>query len=396
MFTLGVQLRPIVLSLWALQAFATGFHPSSVHASFRHVSSRRQAKSTPVEPSRPGEAVPVRLLKNPDEIRGENRYGAINNSTIPSAKEAAVAVGVKPPKGNASKKTWQRAWRMHKRVMPLLHLGDRCKPPDSSLSLAVLWWKALSGNDILSPVADDGLSYDMLPYIQRKIVSRRLRRFFPRLHHANVEIRTSYLDRAVSKVVETMHIGPGGGSRIKVRLISLGAGYDIRSIKLMERKQIDEAIELDLPEVVEAKTKLFTQRLLKRRRSSLAQSDLPTLISVDLNKIDGIDGVRKQLEGIVCNGSAGEIWHNIFVFEGVMIYLDKEVPSALLRTCSDVLNRNGMQGSLCFADRLENVPEGDRKYAEEEMARNGWQLNDWLPKPGLARHMGSASLVAIK
>ena len=247
MFTLGVQLRPIVLSLWALQAFATGFHPSSVHASFRHVSSRRQAKSTPVEPSRPGKA----------------------------------------------------------------------------------------GR-------------------------------------------------------------PGGGSRIKVRLISLGAGYDIRSIKLMERKQIDEAIELDLPEVVEAKTKLFTKRLLKRRRSSLAQSDLPTLISVDLNKIDGIDGVRKQLEGIVCNGSAGEIWHNIFVFEGVMIYLDKEVPSALLRTCSDVLNRNGMQGSLCFADRLENVPEGDRKYAEEEMARNGWQLNDWLPKPGLARHMGSASLVAIK
>ena len=54
---------------------------------------------------------------------------------------------------------------------------------------ACLWWKALSGNDITSPVYDRELSYDLLPPVTRWMVSPRVCRWYPRLHHANVEIR---------------------------------------------------------------------------------------------------------------------------------------------------------------------------------------------------------------
>ena len=342
------------------------------------------------EPSQPGQV--VRQLKRPNEIRGSNRYGSANNSTILSPEEAAAAVGVKPANPRATKKTWQRAWRLHKRMLPILHAFDRNKPPDSSLSLAVLWWKALSGNDKFSPAYDDGLSYDLLPRGSRAVVSKRLRRFYPRLHHANVEIRTAYLDRAIANVVNEVR---KEDTTKRIRLIMLGCGYDIRSLKLRQRGFIDEAVEFDLPDVVEAKKKLFHNRLLRRRRRrGMKDQDLPIMMPIDLNQLDD---VRKKLEGIVTRGDDKSAWkqyHNIFVFEGVMIYLDDGVPSALLGICRDVLNKHGLDGSLCFADRLERIPEGNIDDGIVELNRNGWELVEWLPKPGLARHQGSARLLS--
>jgi hypothetical protein len=76
-----------------------------------------------------------------------------------------------------------------------------------------------------------------------------------------------------------------------------------------------------------------------------------------------------------------------------MIYLNEGVPRALLQITSDVLKSTGSKGSLCFADRLENIPGGDQEIAKRELLYNGWVLEEWNPKPGLARHMGSASLI---
>ena len=348
------------------------------------------SSSTGSDPTRPGQV--VRQLKRPDEIRGSSRYGSENNSTILSPEEAAAAVGVRPANPKATSKTWQRAWRFHKRMLPLLHAFDRNKPPDSSLSLAVLWWKALSGNDRSSPAFDDGLSYDLLPRGTRAVVSKRLRRFYPRLHHANVEIRTAYLDRAIANVVDEVR---QVDASTRIRLIMLGCGYDIRSLKLKKSGLIDEAVEFDLPKVVEAKQKLFRNRLLRRRRrKGMTDHDLPDMTQVDLNRLDD---VRSKLDEIVTRGVSAADWrqyHNIMVFEGVMIYLDDGVPSSLLGICSDVLNKHDLGGSLCFADRLENIPEGNLEDAIVELNRNGWDLVEWLPKPGLARHQGSARLLS--
>ena len=115
-----------------------------------------------------------------------------------------------------------------------------------------------------------------------------------------------------------------------------------------------------------------------------------------------------MLEDIVSNNnpSNGLPTANIILFEGVMIYLNEGVPHQLLELCSDVLNNDAnrinincssgnesLHNYLCFADRLDNIPGGDEELARIEMESTGWKLEDWLSKPGLARHMGVASLV---
>ena len=435
--------------------------------------------------------------------------------------------------------------------MKPLHLFDNCHPKDSKLSLACLWWKAISGNDVTSCVYDYSLSYDLLPPITRSIVSGRLCRWYPRLHHANVEIRTAYLDKSIVNVINMILKDDNDDNeqrqqqlhnhqqqqkrRKKIRLIVMGGGYDTRSIKLLEqsllqsldidsddesgrsddhyyynllrkkynrhttktqrrrrwyhrllqrlrRSKIDtnsnsssfkddttatiqtsstsgnnafanitssnydiQSYELDLPEVVIAKRKLLSKRLYRRRpwlqkfdgsKSRISSSrrgaeeeggdgnggeEYPILIEADFNDLNG---TRSLLERIVLSQHENESEDattadndggyddddvtNIIVFEGVMIYLDEGIPHALLEICSDVLRKSREQqqqqkkkntssknketpiGYLCFADRLENIPGGDEDAAQLEMESTGWELIDWLSKPGLARHMGVA------
>jgi hypothetical protein len=122
-------------------------------------------------------------------------------------------------------------------------------------------------------------------------------------------------------------------------------------------------------------------------------SEFPKLIPVDFNDVNA---TRAVLESIVLSDHEQQQQpvENIILFEGVMIYLDPGIPHALLALCSDVLLRNASSegGQLCFADRLDNIPGGDEDLARVEMESTGWKLEDWLSKPGLARHMGVASL----
>mmetsp|Transcript_3330 Transcript_3330/g.5575 ORF Transcript_3330/g.5575 Transcript_3330/m.5575 type:complete len:474 (-) Transcript_3330:271-1692(-) len=190
-------------------------------------------------------------------IRGSNKYGTNNNSTILTPSDAAQKVGVLPTK-NATKGEWQRAWKLHRGLMKPLHLMDGCRPKDSKLALACLWWKALAGNDKSSPVHDYSLSYDLLPPITRWIVSSRVCRFYPRLHHANVEIRTAYLDKALTNIINTImndyntaaassstqqqHQSMQKKKKKKIRLVVMGGGYDTRSIKLLEQSLLMQSV----------------------------------------------------------------------------------------------------------------------------------------------------------
>jgi hypothetical protein len=347
---------------------------------FRRVRSGRESRGV-------GSVMPA--VGTPGGVRGD-RYGTENNSTIPTPEQVAQKLGVKSTK-ETSAKTWKRAWRLQKKVLPLLHSMDSCRPPDSSLNLACLWWKALSGNDMSSPVYDDGLSYDILPSGFRLLVSRRLVGLYPRLHHANVEFRTAFLDQSISNILDKVEKSRNKietRNKMKTRLICFGAGYDLRTIKFLEGHKIDQAFELDLPNVVEAKEKLIGSKRLMKRRPRLSQVNMPNLIPADLNDLESL---KASVTNIV-RGNDAKHWYNIFVFEGVMIYLDEGIPSSLLKLTSSVLKEESASGSLCFADRLENVPGGDHDKGKLEMKRSGWELDEWCPKPGLARHMGSATL----
>ena len=94
---------------------------------------------------------------------------------------------------------------------------------------------------------------------------------------------------------------------------------------------------------------------------------LPSLYSVDLNKIDN---VCKMLEKILMKTYDGnnEKWHDIFLFEVVMMSLDDGVSSSLLQVCQQVLASTEQTRSLCFADKL------DKKYTWR------WQR---ICKPGI-------------
>ena len=316
-------------------------------------------------------------------------YGTMSNATILSAQDAAAAVGVKPPAANVSARRWKWAYMIQKYSTPLLHLFDRYRPPNSSLNVYCMWWKALSGNDKLSPVYDNELSYDLLPRVSRQII-KWFAPLFPRLHHANVEIRTAFLDQAITNcVIEERNRSK---DPVRFRLVTFGAGYDIRSIKLKERGLIDEAIELDLPNVVDAKQQLLSSSRFKRRRPTTTQLHLPKLFCrVDLNNITHVQATLDEILSV--KTSDGVRYYNIFVFEAVLIYLNEGIPHSLLQVCSNALRSNKVDGSLCFADRLENVPGGNYTMGVDEMTSTGWSLVQWLPKPGLARHMGRAKVL---
>ena len=309
-----------------------------------------------------------------------------NSTSATKSIIAAAAVGVRPPLQINSAVYRRFASRFQKMAMPLLHIFDPVKPPDSKLALKVLWWKALAANDPTSPVFDNSLTYDMLPGGSRLVVSRKLRPLYPRFAHAVVEIRTAFLDQTVTRVAQEVR----SRDPTKVRLISLGGGYDVRSMKLRERGVIDQAIELDLPQVVEAKTRILQSKRFKRRRPNMVGDMLPEFYSADLNKVDQ---VKSTLEDILGRDTAGEHWHTIFLFEGVMIYLDDGVPDALLGVCRQALKTTGLRGTLCFADELENFPNDDLETARTVFAAHEWVITDWLPKGGKTRHMGCAEMM---
>jgi O-methyltransferase involved in polyketide biosynthesis len=324
------------------------------------------------------------LLKEPKVVIRGSSYGAANNSTIPDPREVAAIVGVQPCNMMAPKQVWALAWRLHGRMLPLLHFRDKAKPRDSSYSLKVLWCKAIASMDSRSLVYDDRWTYDTLPSSSRWLLRVLPKRLFPRLHHANIEIRTAYLNKIIQQEIE--RVPPN----TTIRLISLGAGYDIRCSRLLSQYHKSdktlEAYELDLDNVVQSKQLILDR--VKRRRS---QSLHPTLIGIDLNDVDGqVTDILKDIMGVQQQQNNNA--YTIFVSEGVMIYLNKGVPTLLLNLFREVTKESGGQASLCFADRLDNIPGGDLNAAQVELPKAGWELIDWCPKPGLARHQGLARL----
>jgi Leucine carboxyl methyltransferase len=294
------------------------------------------------------------------------------NSTIPTPSVAAARVGIKPTIEAAPAFVWKWLWRGHQAILPFLHMTDDSNQPpvsNNDLSLWVLWNKAIAAQDINSPVYDNDWTYDMLPGITRNVVKMVPNALFPRLYHANIEIRTAYLNQIIQ--AEMIR---GAKNNHKIRIVSLGAGYDARCTRLLSlrhpnnssRPLVEEAWELDLPDVTLPKTAMLL-RLQQRRRSHNDSIRLPFVRPVDLNNSTWVSEVfRDILFSKDCNSSENDegslsrssSWHTIFISEAVFIYLDKGQPGQVLQICQELVMESGRgnTASLCFADRLENSP----------------------------------------
>jgi hypothetical protein len=275
------------------------------------------------------------------------------------------------------------SWRTHGKLLPLLHWRDKARAQDVDVNLRVLWNKVITSLDKNSPAYEpERWTFDMLPW-SRWILRMIPIRLFPRWLHANIELRTVYLNMAVDREIDQVRVPAGR----KIRIVTVGGGYDSRPTRLLASNRVQQAWELDIPHVAASKRTML-ERLFERRKLPI---HAPQLLGVDLNDLDL---VQTTLENIAKDDKKNE-WHTIVVSEAVLMYLDEGVTSKVLTMCRSVFGRKGI-ASFCFADRLEGVPQYDDLPQEEEaagrefLAQAGWKLVDWIPKPGRACHMGIA------
>lgn len=282
-------------------------------------------------------------------------YSGGGQQATPAVAVAAEALGVEAP-WTAPKWMWSWAWRGHKALLPLFHRFDAAAPENTCVNLQVLWLKALAG---------DEEAYSMLPGESRLLVSKPLRRFYPLLHHQNTLMRATYLESAVGQEIDADTL-----------VVTLGAGFCTRSLRLSRGG--NQCVEIDLPSVVEQK-----QNILKDRKISF---DNVHFVAANLSSTPDVALDLALSRGAGC-GSV------VFVVEALLIYLDIQSARRLLRTTLDVAaDYEFDRVSLCFADRLPGMSRGvEQADVRRVLAETGWtELIDYIPKPGLARHMGIA------
>lgn len=348
------------------------------------------------------------------DTQGSSQKGIVRTRT--DNARLAQQFGIKST-AKAPRWVWRVSFWLQHRALPVLYAWDPLRPPNYDLSLLCLWLKATSHKDPnYHPLHDHYLSYDMLPLVTRQFGTSTV--FRPRLLRAIIELRSAYLQYALQQVVtHQRRVAVSSNRNVRLRLVSFGTGYDIRSIQLRRTNAIDDAYEFDRPEVMSIKQPLMERLLLRQNQrhtsntiNPLEQCHLPKLIGLDLNDLTKVQGILTETLGTTNDTIRREtavesrdqpmiVWHTIFLFEGVMIYLNPGVPTALLRICSTVCPSHS---TLIFADRLEHVMDSkedngarssssSKECASNVLSNVGWKLQDWCTKPGFARHMGIAT-----
>jgi len=166
-----------------------------------------------------------------------------------TADDAARKLKIKPPL-KAPRFVWRAAWNVGKLSLRLLPRLTRSHVPvNSNVNLSVLQWKALSG---------DPVARSLLPGRLSKLTTHpRLLPLYPRLHHANVELRTAYISAAVDEAIKSLPVGDG------LDVVVAGCGFDTLGLRLLTKEPSPTrplaVTEFDLPDVVESKSLLLSQ-----------------------------------------------------------------------------------------------------------------------------------------
>lgn len=321
-----------------------------------------------------------------------------NRPSMPPLEDIGEKVGVRPP-WKAPRWAWSNAWRVGRAALPVLHKWDDCAPTDTNVNLWVCWLKAISGNS-RTGYPDNGLAYDLLPPVTRRIVARPFASFYPLLHHQNVALRSAFLDQRVEAECQraAADLADAEGEAQQTAVVVLGAGFDLRSLRLSsEAARACRWVEVDLPHVVEQRRRLLA-RLTRRRPELVARSEGLGSLAANLSMAEEVTAtLRSALQPTKRASTSSSITRDggtaIFVFEALLIYIEPEAAAGLLRACADEAAAAGFaRATLCFADRLPGVKGFEYDEARSMLAQTGFALEEetWLPKPGLARHMGVA------
>lgn len=295
-----------------------------------------------VRPSRP-----LHSLK----IRGSSKAYTLANST---AIDAAKAVNAPPPSTRAPRMVWKGAWEFGKRAMKVLHkpyLTSGYVPTDNNVNLSVLYWKSLDG---------DEYARDLLPgRLGRIFTSRAVRWMYPRLHHANVGIRTRFIDQCLDRVI--VEEGETG-----LNVLILGAGFDSRGVRLLKEGDT-RVVELDLEKVIKEKEQVYARNYQRRQRGG-GYRKVPKLKPIDLNDLSL---TRDILAGEIEEGNKLGLT-TVIICEAVLIYVDDcrgviRAVAEAVRDASFFASNSKMH--FVFADRFPvtygNIDEVERMFMEE-------------------------------
>ena len=329
-------------------------------------------------------AAALQLDRNPNVPRGFYDRPGLKPLT-----EIGASLGVPAPM-KAPTWVWKQAWNVGHKALPILHRWDKCAPTDTNVNLWVCWLKAIIGNSAFG-IDDRRLAYDLLPSVTRRVVSRPFASLYPLLHHQNVALRVAFLDGYVARALDDAEKRAESSPTVVV----LGAGFDLRSLRLSEDVDSSSSssssqrrwAEIDLPHVIEQRQRLLN-RLGRRRPQLKPQLQRLVQLPANLSIAEEARGALRTALGPSCSGSSV-----VFVVEALLIYLKPDDAAALLKMCAEEARAAGATSAqLCFADRLPHVPEYEVTAASALLKGAGFELDEdsWLPKPGLARHMGVA------
>jgi O-methyltransferase involved in polyketide biosynthesis len=321
------------------------------------------------------------------------------------------------------------SWKFHGRLLPFMHWGDTIAVPDMYVNLRVLWCKALSSFHPHSPAVYEGgssannnnnsscsnncnhfVTYRMLPPWTRWPLKYGWW-IFPRWMHANIELRTAYLNQIITQELKRLQADHRHYQQ-KICILVLGGGYDPRGAKLLMSPSlpVDRVYELDLPTVVQSKQALLDRAY--RDHDTWAQQKKNHFCgkAVDLNDNVAVDRVLDEIgKELQQDGKDFSGWYTIVISEAIFLYLQPGVASRILQRISIQFGNNNNIGggaSFAFADRLDldsditaDSEPGDgmettvQSRIQKWLLKNGWTLQDFKSKTGATKHLGLATAI---
>jgi len=284
-------------------------------------------------------------------------------------------------------------------IFSLLHAFDDCGIEDSSKNLRVLWVRALL--NFRGKIEDD-VATTLLPSNTRKLVTSEwgANILDPILPFAEwIKSRTDFIDTGLDHFLSSpLCTDPATGKKLECNVVLCGAGYDTRALRYRHKHDSKaNFIEVDLPSVVEGKSKLYQ----KFQREQDPDWDLEkygsTLVPFDLNDAGG-SNPRSLIKTLRETGKLKKDTPTLFVSEAVLFYVNEDAVSNIIQEFFDFASEGGNGESaraetlFCFTDSLKpflDVPFSNE--ARKWFDKNNMDLLQHRSRWGGAVHFALAS-----
>ena len=251
-------------------------------------------------------------------------------------------------------------------MFSLLHAFDDCGIEDSSKNLRVLWVRALLN---YRGKIDDKVAATFLPPTTRGLVTSEAGAAVldPILKFAEwIQSRTEFIDEALDSFLSSPVCNDADtGKAMECNVVLFGAGYDTRALRYRHKHEGKiNFIEVDLPSVVEGKSKLYEKFQREQDPDWDLQGRGSNFIPFDLNNCGGSDPTS-LIETLRNQGGLKENIPTFMVWEAVLFYVNEDAV------------RNIMSELFAFAKKGGN---GDDPSAETLLCFTGTNVFWYLHK----------------